>query len=95
MKSPYEILRHPILSEKASSLARKRNVHPFAVDIHATKSEIKQAIQAVYNVKVKQVRTLRVKGKSKRMRNMLLSGRRKDWKKAYVTLAEGHRLDII
>jgi large subunit ribosomal protein L23 len=57
--------------------------------------DVKRAVEAIYNVKVADVRTVRVKGKRKRMKNMLLEGKRKDWKKAYVKLKEGFRLDII
>ena len=56
---------------------------------------MKNAVEKAFNVKVREVRTVRVKGKLKRMKNMLLEGRRKSWKKAYVTLKEGFRLDII
>jgi large subunit ribosomal protein L23 len=70
-------------------------VYTFIVAPEANKPEVKNAVEKAFNVKVAVVRTVNAKGKSKRMKNMLLEGRRKDWKKAYVTLKEGFRLDII
>ena len=94
MKSPYEILRRPVLTEK-SMAGQQRNVYSFVVSPDATKPDVKHAVEKAFNVKVEEVRTVKVKGKYKRMKNQLLQGRRKDWKKAYVTLKEGFRLDII
>jgi len=94
MKNPWTVIRHPILSEKTQK-AKKENTYVFAVATEANKQEIKHAVQAVYGVKVADVRTVKVKGKEKRSRNMVTPGHRKDWKKAYVRLAEGSRLDLI
>ena len=94
MKSPYEILRRPVLTEK-SMAGQQRNVYSFVVSPEATKPDVKHAVEKAFNVKVEEVRTVKVKGKLKRMKNQLLEGKRKDWKKAYVTLKEGFRLDII
>lgn len=94
MKSAYEIIRKPLVTEKSMGLQQK-NVYTFVVDIKANKPEVKRAVESAFNVKVDKVRVEVNKGKQKRMKNMLLSGRRKDWKKAYVTLQEGQRLDII
>ena len=74
---------------------QQKQVYTFIVQIDSNKAEVKNAVQKIYNVKVDCVRTVNGKGKYKRMKNMLLEGRRKDWKKAYVTLQEGQRLDII
>ncbi len=96
MRSPWLIIKRPIVTER-SMANQQKNVYTFVVDKSANKHEIKWAIEQAFKsqkVKVKHVRTLVVKGKAKRMKNMLLEGRRKDWKKAYVTLKEG-RLDII
>jgi large subunit ribosomal protein L23 len=94
MKNPWEIIRKPLVTEK-SMAKQQKSVYTFLVDPSATKPEIRNAVQKAFpNVKVAEVRTVNVKGKLKRMKNMLLEGRRKDWKKAYVTLKEG-RLDII
>jgi large subunit ribosomal protein L23 len=98
MKEPWTVIRHPVLSEKSNNLQRKANTYVFSVDVAANKPDIKRAIETAYKVKVEDVRTIRVKGKAKgkarRAWNLTL-GRRKDWKKAYVTLAEGSRLDLI
>lgn len=89
MKSPHDIIRRPVLTEKAyDGFADKRYV--FEVDIHANRSEIKQAIEAVFaGVKVKKVNTLRTMGKVKRQG--LHSGRTPEIKKAYVTLTENSK----
>ena len=94
MKNPWEIIRKPLVTEK--SMARQqKSVYTFLVDPSATKPEVLHAVEKAFNVKVAAVRTVTVRGKVKRMKNMLLEGKRKDWKKAYVTLKEGFRLDII
>lgn len=94
MESPYDILRKPLVTEK-SMAGQQKSIYTFIVAMHSNKTDVKRAIEKVYNVKVDAVRTIKVKGKLKRMKNMLLEGKRKDWKKAYVTLKEGFRLDII
>ncbi|HEX7900478.1 MAG TPA: 50S ribosomal protein L23 [Planctomycetota bacterium] len=94
MKSPYEILRRPVLTEK-SMAGQQRNVYSFVVAPEATKPDVKHAVEKAFNVKVDEVRTVTLKGKVKRQKNMVLDGKRKDVKKAYVTLKEGFRLDII
>ena len=94
MKSPWEILRRPVLTEK-SMAGQTRSVYSFVVSPEATKPEVKHAVEKVFNVKVDSVRTVTTRGKVKRQKNMVLDGKRKDVKKAYVTLKEGFRLDII
>ena len=94
MKSPYLIIKKPVVTEK-SMANQQKSVYTFIVDPLATKPEVKNAVEKAFNVKVEQIRSVNVKGKTKRMKNMLLEGRRKDWKKCYVTLKEGFRLDII
>ena len=64
----------------------------FQVATDARKGEIKQAVEQLFNVKVANVRTVNMKGKSKRMG--LRSGKRSDWKKAYVSLEQGHEIDL-
>jgi large subunit ribosomal protein L23 len=97
MSDPWLVIRKPLVTEKsmAAQQVEDRKVYTFIVATEASKRTIKAAVEAIYNVKVEQVRTIKVKGKFKRMKNMLLEGRRKDWKKAYVTLRKGQRLDII
>ena len=94
MDNPWEIIRKPLVTEKSMKL-QERQVYTFIVNVKANKPMIKEAIESAFKVKVENVRTQVNKGKRKRMKNMLLMGRRKDWKKAFVTLAEGERLDII
>lgn len=94
MRNPYEVIRKPLVTEK-SMAGQPKGVYAFIVAMPSNKIEIKHAIEKVYNVKVDDVRIVKVKGKVKRMKNMLLEGARRDWKKAYVKLKEGHRLDII
>ena len=94
MKSPFLVIKKPVVTEK-SMANQQKSVYTFIVDPESTKPEVKFAVEKAFNVKVEDVRTVKVKGKLKRMKNQLLEGRRKDWKKAYVTLKEGFRLDII
>ena len=94
MKSPFLIIKKPVVTEK-SMASQQKSVYTFIVAPDATKPEVKQSVEKAFNVKVEEVRTVKVKGKYKRMKNQLLQGKRKDWKKAYVTLKEGFRLDII
>ncbi|HTF56152.1 MAG TPA: 50S ribosomal protein L23 [Planctomycetota bacterium] len=94
MLNPHEIIRKPLVTEKTMA-GQQKSVYTFVVAMDVNRVDVKQAVQAIYNVKVETVRMVRVKGKRKRMKNMLLEGKRKDWKKAYVKLKEGFRLDII
>ena len=94
MKNPWQVIRKPLVTEK-SMANQQKNVYTFIVDPSANKPEVKHAVEKAFNVKVQEVRTLKMKGKRKRMKNMFLEGQRKDVKKAFVTLKEGYRLDII
>lgn len=94
MKNPWRVIVKPVVTEK-STRSTQSNVHTFVVDGKATKHDIKYAVQTAFGVQVARVRTSIVKGKPKRMKNMRLMGRRKNYKKAYVTLKEGSRLDLI
>ncbi|MFN3486008.1 MAG: 50S ribosomal protein L23 [Planctomycetota bacterium] len=96
MRNPWEIIRKPLVTEK-SMAKQQKSVYTFIVAPEATKPEIKNAVEQAFrqnNIKVGEVRVVNVKGKRKRMKNQVLEGRRRNWKKAYVTLTEG-RLDII
>lgn len=86
------ILRAPHVSEKASIAMEKANTLVLKVAKDATKKEIKAAVEKLFEVKVDGVNTLVNKGKVKRHAQRI--GRRSDWKKAYVTLAEGQNLDL-
>ena len=88
----FKVLLGPHVSEKATVLADSRNQFVFKVDTTATKLEIKKAVEQLFNVKVKAVSTLNVKGKTKRTVRGL--GKRNDWKKAYVSLQPGQDIDF-
>ena len=94
MRSPFIVIKKPVVTEK-SMANQQKSVYTFIVAPDATKPEVKYSVEKAFNVKVDEVRTVKVKGKYKRMKNQLLQGKRKDWKKAYVTLKKGFRLDII
>ena len=86
MKSPYEIIKRPIITEKSMEMLDE-NKYTFEVDKDANKPEIKAAVEAIFDgVKVKNVRTMNYTGKSVRTRYGY--GKRADWKKAIVTLTE-------
>ncbi|MET1254478.1 50S ribosomal protein L23 [Aliikangiella maris] len=86
------ILLAPHVSEKAS-IAAERGEFVFKVASNATKLEIKKAVEMMFEVKVENVRTAVVKGKTKR--TGAISGRRSNWKKAYVSLQEGQDIDFV
>lgn len=89
-RSPYQILQKPIVTEK--SLAVKESVRTlcFRVDPHATKTEIKEAVQIIFKVKVESVRTSTFWGKERRRGRTV--GHRPEWKKAYVKLRSGEKV---
>lgn len=86
----YDIILGPVITEKATLLSEYNQV-AFRVAMTATKPQIRKAIEELFKVKVTGVNTLRVKGKTKRFRGRM--GRRSDYKKAIVTLAEGQSID--
>jgi large subunit ribosomal protein L23 len=87
----YDVIRKPIITEKATMVGEK-NAVVFQVTMDATKPEIKEAVEAVFGVKVKAVNTTITPGKQKRFRGR--PGVRQDRKKAYVTLEEGNSIDV-
>lgn len=87
----FDVIRKPIITEKAT-MASEANAVVFEVAMDATKPLIKEAVEAVFGVKVKAVNTTITKGKVKKFRGM--TGRRSDKKKAYVTLEEGNTIDV-
>jgi len=89
----YKVLLGPHISEKATIVADGNGQYVFRVTSDATKPEIKKAIEALFEVKVESVRTLNLKGKTKRTVRGL--GKRSDVKKAYVRLAEGQDIDFM
>jgi large subunit ribosomal protein L23 len=87
----YDVIRKPIITEKATT-ASEAGAVVFEVAIDSNKPQIKEAVEALFGVKVKAVNTTITKGKTKRFRGMM--GRRKDVKKAYVTLEDGNTIDV-
>lgn len=87
----YDTILAPVITEKSTLVAEENKVI-FRVPLSATKPEIKEAIERLFKVDVTKVNTILVKGKTKRFRGRL--GRRSDFKKAIVTLAEGQSVDI-
>ena len=93
MKSPYEILVKPIITEKSTQLAElKCPQYSFQVHPSANKVESRKAVEAAWGVKVLKVNTQVMLGKKRRVRVQL--GRRPDWKKAIVTLQEGQNIPL-
>ncbi|WP_343142070.1 50S ribosomal protein L23 [Lysobacter sp. N42] len=88
-----KVILAPHVSEKATLAAENANTVVFRVATDATKAEIKAAVEKLFEVEVTGVRTLNVKGKTKRFG--MRSGKRSDWKKAYVTLNEGADIDFV
>jgi large subunit ribosomal protein L23 len=88
----FHILIKPHISEKTSVLGDIANQAVFQVAGDANKAEIKEAVEQLFNVKVANVRTTHVKGKTKRQGQR--RGKRNDWKKAYVSLQQGHEIDL-
>jgi large subunit ribosomal protein L23 len=90
---PYAILLKPVITEKATNLQnREEPQYTFRVRLAANKTEIKKAVEAAFKVRVKSINTVRVKGKMRRVRIQI--GKRSDWKKAFVTLRKGERIEI-
>jgi large subunit ribosomal protein L23 len=87
----YDTIIRPVITEKATN-ASEHNQVTFRVPLSATKPEIKEAVEGLFSVKVTAVNTLVMKGKTKRFKGH--PGKRSDWKKAIVTLAEGQRIDV-
>lgn len=93
MKSPYQVLERPLITEMATYLAERKAApqYVFKVQRSANKIDIAKAIETIYNVKVDSVNTVVVKGKLRRQGRS--QGRTSDWKKAYVTLKEGQTIE--
>jgi len=95
MVSKYEILRRPIITEKSSYQNAKLNQVAFEVDLKATKAMIKEAVESIFDVKVLKVRVMIVPGKKKMSgKSRRLVSRRKRYKKAIITLAEGDSVGV-
>jgi len=88
----FQILKTPHISEKSAVLGDNANQAVFQVATDANKAEIKAAVEQLFDVKVANVRTVNMKGKTKRQG--VRRGKRSDWKKAYVSLEQGHEIDL-
>ena len=89
---PRDVIVRPLLTEKGTHIKDTENKYIFEVHAAANKIQIKAAIEAIFDVRVDKVATMNRQGKLKRVRVKL--GRRRNWKKAVVTLAEGHELEL-
>lgn len=92
MKGPQDIIQAPLISEKGTALTESVNQVLFKVRPDANKIEVKRAVETLFKVKVEQVRIARYLGKMRRIGKNI--GRRPTWKKAYVTLKEGDKIDF-
>jgi len=90
MKSAYQIIRRPVITEKGLNIKESEGTLVFQVASKATKTEIKEAVQQIFKVKVDSVRTANFPGKERRRGRFI--GNRPDWKKAYVRLKEGEKM---
>jgi large subunit ribosomal protein L23 len=90
MNNVFEIIRRPLITEKSSALKDTQRVVCFEVQPKATKTEIKRAVERLFEVKVEAVRVARFQGKLKRQGRYV--GRRSEWKKAYVVLKKGEKM---
>ena len=88
----YDVIRVPRITEKGTRLKENNNVLTFEVRTDANKVQVRKAIEGIFKVKVSDVTTVKSAGKKKRMGQRL--GRTSDWKKAYVTLKPGEKIDI-
>lgn len=93
MRGPRQVIVRPLVTEKSMRIKEERNAVTFQVVPDANKVEIRHAVETIFNVKVAQVRTANVRGKLKRMGRF--QGRRSSWKKAVVTLAPGHKIELV
>jgi len=93
-KTPYDIIKRPLLTEKSTKAKDKLNTYMFEVAMDSNKHEIKRSIEVIFpTVKVADVRTMIMKGKPKKLRYAV--NHQPNWKKAVVTLKEGSRIDTI
>jgi len=93
VRDPRDVILRPVVSEKSYGLLDE-SVYTFVVDPTANKIEIRQAVEAIFNVRVAKVNTLNRKGKRKRNRRQFTFGKRPDTKRAIVTLVEGDHIDL-
>ena len=88
----HQVIQRPLITEKSSFGREEQNLATFAVDPNATKHDIRRAVETLFEVEVKTVRTMRQPRKTRRVGMKI--GRRAEWKKAIVELAEGHSIEF-
>lgn len=89
----YDVIRRPVITEKATRLTDENNVYVFEVDVRANKRQIAEAVETIFDVNVLNVNTAVMPAKmGQRMRKTYI--RKKEWKKAYVTVAPGQSIDL-
>jgi large subunit ribosomal protein L23 len=88
----YDIIRGPLLTEKTDVQKKSNNQVTVKVDRKANRVEIKDAVEKSFNTRVKKIRTMHVKGKIKQRGRII--GKKKDWKKAVITLMPGHTIEF-
>ncbi|MFH1023762.1 MAG: 50S ribosomal protein L23 [Planctomycetota bacterium] len=90
---PYRIVKRPLVTERGMDMVHAHRAYPFQVELRSNKAEIKRAVEVIFKVKVKKVRTMVVAGKPRRLKAR--SGYTSTWKKAIVTLAEGNSIELM
>jgi large subunit ribosomal protein L23 len=88
----YEVLKRPLVTEKTAAEKEKNNTIAFEIAKSANKIEVKAAVEKIFQVSVLDVKTINIAGKAKRLGKNI--GKRSNWKKAYVTLKEGSKVDF-
>ena len=88
----YDLIKRPVITEKSSIQKEQNNQVTFEVDPNANRIEIQRAVEKIFNVKISDIRTMHVRGKTKRRGRIL--GKRRSWKKAVVTLMPGERIEF-
>lgn len=91
---PYAVIKRPVVTEKGHGHVEDQNTYVFEVSDDATKRDVREAVEAIWGVKVKNVRTMNVHGKPKRYRYQKV-GYTRFWKKAYVRLVAGEAIDAL
>lgn len=92
MKPFYEVIKRPLITEKAVLAKEEFGRYSFEVALEASKPAIREAVEDFFKVKVRDIRTMIVRGKQRRIGRY--QGRRSNWKKAIVTLAKGQKIEI-
>ena len=90
--NPHDVLIRPLLTEKITAIREVKNGVAFAVHRNATRIDIRRAVETVFSVKVASVNVMNVRGKKKRQGRF--SGKRADWRKAFITLKEGEKIEL-